>query len=755
MGHEAISAEGWNGHHRQRSGARSALAAAMAGILGSAAPAWSGAAVSPQGQEQEQAAPAPFLTIYAAGVESLLRSPKDAWLRGAIERIETQGVQLPPDLAAQFNATPQNRVMVKLVRDLLTTRIIGSLALTGDDAEEPPIPRGQIAFLGNSRRPGADLEPNMIDAMRLSGLWSNFKPVPGAAGLFSFDQAGSPTVYFGSGPGGDGSITSLSVGMRPVEPVLDFTRFGVPATLQPQGVFELDFTPLQSLLGLGAAMMPQGPDGRSPLETLGLLSRTPMIFRAAATNDGVEGRIQARLVNAVPAMQLESAANGRTLGAKELRWIPADAQWAAMARIDLPRAFNQLVDQYNLQAALWGDDEDFMDDDESSALLGVADQWTKENLGLDLRRDIIAPLGDMVAYQTSVSMGGGVFGSAVIVGLRDAATMQRSIERLSTLLAADSSASNSGLGLRARSVPGTRAFYSFSLAGLPIPFQIVIGMTDDAMVIGFMPQTVTAAIAQASNPTSIATSPALAPLGGAKALENAHALLWFDAASSVQAGYGTLLGVATAIDSALLPQAGAPTPIATTVPPLAELARGVRPSLLVGRIDGNDLTWDYRCDGSFTVQLAAWGSLVGGGFTPMSMALASAVLSARAVDRAASVAETRGGARDMQPATELRQLGMGIMSFAASREFQFPATLDELVAAGAVKQLPRSRRDAPGLNGRIEYRAPAPSEAFNSELPMLWEGYDFWPDGGILVVFADLSLRRITDEQDFRGMPDR
>lgn len=739
-------------------------AAAIAGasmLLVPQAPAQTTAPQTKQGAAPTP--PKPFLSFTSAGVESFLRSPKDAWILDAVRRMESNGIQLPPELRRNFESDPKAAVAAAIIRDLLTTRIAGSVALQAPQGGGPPMPEGQFSFMGNARRSGRSLEPSMIDAMRLSGAWSGFTPDSARPGFRTFAPDEGPRIWFGTLDMAGGSATVLSVGRPPSGDAPDLARFGIAKGVEPQFTFEIDFEPLQPFLGMASVMLPPGPDGKSPLEQSGLISKTPMILRAVATNDGTDGRIDARLVNGAKALAFDDAMRAMTIAPADLQWIPADARTAIVGKADWRKTLNTLIDQYNAQAAIFGDgEEDFEDgmsgegksaDNDGAAggsNEGVADRWVKDNLGLDLRRDVIAPLGDLVVIQSPASLGGGLFGSAAIVTLRDSKTMTATLDRLSKLMSREPEMSKNGIGMRARSHPGCDALYSLSVAGIPLPIQLTIGIGNGALAMGLSPQAVISALAQAKAKSSIVDHAGFKMIGGAALVKDAHSIGWFDATATMRDGYGALLGLATALDNAMLPQDGATTALSTLVPTVDQLAAGAKPSILVGRVDGDDLAWTYRCDGSFSVQTAAFLSQVTSGSTSMSAMAAGVMLPA--------LTKARVAAREVKSMTQLKMIGMGLMTFAADHKDALPESLDEIVAAGILPEIPTSARSGQGRTGRFEYRRPAKSLAaiqFPDRTILAWEQFTFFPSDGVAVLFADGHVEQIETEEAFRAVRDR
>jgi outer membrane lipoprotein-sorting protein len=107
-------------------------------------------------------------------------------------------------------------------------------------------------------------------------------------------------------------------------------------------------------------------------------------------------------------------------------------------------------------------------------------------------------------------------------------------------------------------------------------------------------------------------------------------------------------------------------------------------------------------------------------------------------------------------AAKIMHLGKCCMIYASQHNNQYPAELADLVTAGiitdeALKKV-RSAPDDPGGPPAIQYRRPDTNVKNFSNEVTFYEMYDQWPDGGIVVCFADGHCEIITDQSRFEGL---
>ena len=144
-------------------------------------------------------------------------------------------------------------------------------------------------------------------------------------------------------------------------------RFGVPAGMEPQLAFELDFRPLQPFLAMADAMIPPGPDGSSQLEKLGVVGKDPMVVRGLLANSATEGAAVLRLVNGAKAPEYKNLYSG-TLKPADLQWLPVDARSASLSRTDFSRVYSQMLDQIETQMDAMGGGEDGFEEDSKGSM---------------------------------------------------------------------------------------------------------------------------------------------------------------------------------------------------------------------------------------------------------------------------------------------------------------------------------------------------------------------------------------------------
>lgn len=719
-------------------------------------------ASQPQGAQNGQPAAGarnqPFLTIASFGAEAWLRSPKDQWMKAALQQMEANGLDLPPALLQEMDNNPAVRPAAKLALDLLMTRWSASVALATPKQGGPPQPQAQFSFMGNERRSGDSLKADFDALLAASGAQGMFEPVEGKPSLSMARPNPDTSVYFGTGEVGGKGATVISVGKPPATEAVSLERFGVPAGMEPQLAFELDFRPLQPFLAMADAMIPPGPDGSSQLEKLGVVGKDPMVVRGLLANSATEGAAVLRLVNGAKAPEYKNLYSG-TLKPADLQWLPVDARSASLSRTDFSRVYSQMLDQIETQMDAMGGGEDGFEEDSKGEMGdkgaagsqgggGHVSAMVRQVAGIDLRKDLLAPLGDLsFVYRSESTGGGGLLSYVFGVTLKDPATMKNTLATLAGRLNEAAGPLQGVVSLRKRAVPGCDAFYTLVIAGLPIPLQPAIGIGQNALVVGLLPQSVQAAVAQHTARTSLADHPGFKSMNGAADLAGAVSINWIDVPANLKDGYGVLLAAGTAMSNMTARRGSDESPLGPMVPSLADLAKDAKPTITTTRLDGDDLLVRLRCDPSFSVQLAGVAGEVGVTAPLIGAAMAGVMLPA--------LGKARAAAREARDASILRNVMTAAIVYASDNKDSLPPSLEALEKYGVSQDLLDSLSDDGGLTGELVYMPPAERKLSSvmdpTACPILWQGYHMWPKGGVWVAFGDGHVERVMSEKEFLG----
>lgn len=372
-------------------------------------------------------------------------------------------------------------------------------------------------------------------------------------------------------------------------------------------------------------------------------------IESLAADDG-EGRPQRRTHLAIDRFKgLLALWEQKPLSLDDLRIIPADASWAQVCNLDLPRCWEAAV------TVVRGVD------DEASLSLEALIEMTGSALGISLTHGVFPALGDTWALFDSPSHGGVLgTGTVLVVETRDAALIDEWLRRVVGVCAPV--AANHGMTLAVRETNMTgRSIRCVTFGGAPVPLSPAWGFADGRLVLGFFPQTVAAALEQVDPATrgpSILDHPDWP--AAAKALPADPISFGYTNARQMGEAYYPLVLL---YETAIVSQYGA-APRAETLPPLRAALRGARDSFgACARENGG-------------VVYAGVGSSLTG------LTVAAAGLGATWL--APALGRVRQTARGIASEENLAQIAAGLAQFAALHDGRFPTTLRELASAGVV-----------------------------------------------------------------------
>ena len=197
------------------------------------------------------------------------------------------------------------------------------------------------------------------------------------------------------------------------------------------------------------------------------------------------------------------------LAAEDLAPIPADSTFALAARLDGSKLLDLLLD-------LAGQIEPRAREEMLKGLDEMSD-----NLGIDLREDILASLGDVWCAYNSPGEGGLVFtGLTATVTIKDRDRLARAHDHLRGMLQAqlrgpdDGSSPRRGPRLRELEVAGQKV-YVLTAIDDEFPFAPSWCLTETHLVFALFPQNITAFLTRGDDFQSLATAPPVKTLIGA------------------------------------------------------------------------------------------------------------------------------------------------------------------------------------------------------------------------------------------------
>lgn len=572
-------------------------------------------ALARQDDAQQQAQPPQTIMAFEyAGVESMLVSEKDAALAKAFamlpERIEKLRHQIP-----EFGESPRApfdlllTAIARPVRLAVTnkgfdpqTGMPGIGAVLSFKAGEEADARALLRHFEGVRQLAFGATP-----VNASQRWQGMTDLPLPFGVLSYgprraDDAWRFEMIFGSVDDPTAPFAAVPSSPAIPKPILR-------ATLDLEAM--TPFT--QMITGLLAMAGPQGQTAIRDFRARGFMGQGAIAYDLVRgyTDSGAASVLRVRR-----AASFADASNWsrEPLSAADLAVIPADATGACLLRMDLTKAWDQLMNQLRSISPAEFDD--------SMAQF-------REMAGVDIREDLIAPLGDTVTLYVSDSTGGGSLLSGVLlVSLKDAGRFTDSLNALTARF-------NQFIAEQLpHQAPGRVSAHLFEHAGirytqlrfsgLPIPIEPTIAVAGNRLIVGATPGATRAAAAIALNPPrngGLAANLAFASRD--LKTQQAIAIGFIDTSRTMSRGYPLLNFITSAIANTVRSHDGTRDP-GFILPTYSEFTQDVRPLVTMSYWDGDDLIMDMRGDRSLLVNLAAllgvgdagqiFGSmLVGGG----------------------------------------------------------------------------------------------------------------------------------------------
>ncbi len=556
---------------------RSLLASAAAlGLLGACASTGGvGPGAPPIGTEPMTNDDA--LVIFCAGSEGMLSDPRDAGLREALALLDDRLLELPDELDLDDVPTP----MLELGRDILLSPM--SLRVDLDGNQDP---RAMIPIHAQLTVDGSPEQVSSI-AQRVGGMLGVMLPMPQSAvegkdGLKAVDT-GFGSAYYGED---DGNFV-VSYG-SPKSADLGLGSLGLPKGVAPDFAVKLDVAQLRGPIEMGLAAA--GDDAapfRAQLDAMGLLGPDPVSF-VVASGRGTDRRyVAARYTNYASVLERLGLLVREPLSARDLELVPQDATIAALGRSNLD-AIVTTIEKMNRANGLETD---------VFAML-------HSMVGIDVQKEIIAPLGATSGFYMSDSTGGGGLPSGVLfLSVDDEVTLEQTIEKLSDLASGLAQDAADGYVTVRRWEHGDDLCWSLSFPGLPIPLECSLGITDGYVLATLTPQALIAALDQANGGHgSLLDRPDFRiVVGDADDLASVN---FQDTKRLIEDGYGCASFLFSALANGVRSRTTERGPN-LVLPTYNDLLEDTRSAVMVSRIVGNDIVAYGESDPSFTANATA------------------------------------------------------------------------------------------------------------------------------------------------------
>lgn len=566
---------------------------------------------------------ATVLAVEYSALQSWFSDPKDRAMGEALalvparvaEILKEPTVRTPAHVSAMINSIvpmlgKPGRVVAKYnetpTGGLYGYGISAGLA-TGDEAKTKELHQSVMQTLERETR-GARGGPQFRPSKRFPGMTDLQTPVA----VLSFGPRQSATGWryeftFGTFDEPDAGLDALPAAPEGTTPMMR-------AAIDFRGL-----TPARDwLLDIAGANRPQVEDALKRAEQAGMLGSNALKYEYST------GRLADRTVTVSRHRGMRAHVDQWGFSTVPLtpeivRAVPADASAAYVMRVredrwtwvhdELAKEFDPSV---NPEMPAWDD----------------VTAWIRDNVGVELRDELVASLGGSMAIYTSTATGGGGLGSGVVLlSVRDRAKLEKALA--TTFASANETLSGASVPAgKIRAVQwkdGSTQLWSARIDGWPVPLELTIGIADMPkgtpaaigqgwLVFGLTPQAVVAAGRQARGDgdaglLSIAavreavTSETLAKKG-------ITSLAFTDGPRAIAGGYTAMTMLGSAVSGFVRSPAG-DREVPMLVPLYNDLTKGVRPTISWTWWEGDDIVTQSWGDPSVLVHATATVGAIG------------------------------------------------------------------------------------------------------------------------------------------------
>lgn len=509
-------------------------------------------------------------------VSAQLGHPKDAGLRRALEllpaRIEAlavaNGEEVPPGL-------------IPLLAEFLTAG--KTLVVFSSPGNEIPIQASLIFSEADSEKAAAR------NSTLLDFLLDNGAPMGAQlnSGLYPFEVPIPMPVQIGS-MGNDFVITLGTDQPLP----RTIAAPPLPAGVNANWEFNLDIGAIYEMIG---AMAPDEEDQRATFQMLASILGE-MRIQAASGTDADRSFTTVIQSNAAAMIRDAGAYPASGITARDLALIPADAQMAILIKSNLEASFDMGMAPMMPMLEEMGIDDPF--------------DVIAQEIGLDIRADLFAHLGETMGFYFSNTTGGGTLASGVaLLEIKNRQGMNDFLDRVCELMSPMlEEAQSEGLSIGQRTFTADGVEYtSMTFPGLPVPVEPTYAFLENWMVFGLSPQATRAAVWQIrsggkglqDNPRFVEQAQALG------ASDSAMTMTFFDTPALLADGYTWMNLAMGAITNGLRTNGASEDP-GMLLDPFPILAQDAKAILEIMTYEGDDIVTRNSADASLMVNLTGF-----------------------------------------------------------------------------------------------------------------------------------------------------
>lgn len=393
-------------------------------------------------------------------------------------------------------------------------------------------------------------------------------------------------------------------------------------------------------------MKPKDPQLQKLLATLGLDKATALAGTTRVVDKGLLGRC--KIFSPAPHGGVLAMFDGKPLTKEDLAVLPGDSDLAGMIRMDAAKA---VVTLFDIASKI---------DPKAAEELDHALAEVKKDLGVDLRKDLLASLGDTWTLSSAASQGGTLMGVAASVTIKDAKKLQECIDKIEARFKGNQPASQQRYSREPQLE--TTKYGDMQVRYVRIhnsPVAPAWAIYKDRFYVGLWPQVVaSAARVTGEQPGSLTDNKgfanALQHMGG-----KPMAVGYINLPGLVKQFYGFVMMGWTFASSEAQREGVAITP--ADLPTLGQIEKYLWPAVSTISLDEGGLIFESYS--SIPTLGLAHVAAVG----PLSLAVA-----------VPAVAQAKNNARDELTAANMRSVAIGVLMYAADNNNKLPPTLADL-----------------------------------------------------------------------------
>ncbi len=607
------------------------------------------------------AAPAqePVFELRFAGFDALLTSDKDAGLRTALGLVALR----LSDLEHELELDPEEGEAIRLAWDIAS----GALSIRLDQIDAEP----GMALAISSRPAGATAKSvieRIVSFAQMGGV-----PI-------EVDDAGAAFVDSPAGPASLRLIDqSAALTVGEVEPAsLTLMSGSLPDGAIAAMTMRLDLDALSGVLT--PILEQQSPEMAQALAQSGWLAEGAPTIEFALGSSADATHFYSRIIGAAQVMSAAGAGPDVTFSPDDFAVVPRDAV----------RVYANPISLEGLLAL-------------AEAAEGQSGQdpiaEVSQELGFDVRTDVIENLGPRaIVYQSDTTGGGGLLSSIVMLDLRDPAAMNNAIAKVAERFNAEMlSNANGYVRIHTQRRAGNE-IYSLITPGLPLPIEASWAIADGRLVLALLPSSLDAALAQMKDhKSSVLDSEAFASTILARIPEQgASAVSYADSNRLARRGYGATNLLLTALGNGVRSPNEPDRISAPLMAPFADFTHDVRSSGTVSYWDGDDYITVGIADPSkavaFASAVASFSELQG---VAVPALLAGVMLPA--------LGQARLAARKSLGGSQIRAIVQGIVIYGMENDETMPASFEDLLRNDFISTEMLESPFGPALDGGPDF----------------------------------------------------